>query len=467
MTEDTARPDRTAADGSGGVPGTAGGTPHADGGPPAASGTGGGASGTADGASGASGAPGAGAGKLRHHPRFLRLWASQATGAVGDQVLPVALSLYVLERGGGASGVGLVLGGRAVALVLCLLIGGVIADRLRRTRILIGADCFRAVLLLAAGLLLTRLPLGALPVITALVGAGEALSRPASRSLVPNLLPAALLERGNALVSAVQRGSAVLGAMLGVTAVALIGTRTALLVVSGVFALGALVVARIPDERRDAKGRASVLAEAAEGLRAIRRRPWVMAMMGTVCLHLFAGSATALTLLPIVAREELGGDFAYGVVLSAMGIGALPAIVLAGRWRPASRGTVSVVALTGYALVPLSLAAPFPLPAVVVCFALGGFVVELYFVYWVSALQRAFPDAVLGKVFALDQLGAYALLPVGYALVGPLVALLGTTVTLVAGGVVVALSSLLCLLVPGVKRFEDPVPPPAPAARAA
>jgi predicted MFS family arabinose efflux permease len=410
------------------------------------------------------GTPGAGGGRLWDHPRFLRLWISQATGAVGDQVLPVALSLYVLEKGGGASDVGLVLGGRAVALVLCLLIGGVIADRLRRTRILIGADCFRAVLLLVAGLLLTRLPLGALPVITALVGAGEALSRPASRSLVPNLLPAALLERGNALVSAAQRGSAVLGAMLGVTAVALIGTRTALLVVSAVFALGALVVARIPDARRTRAGSTSVLGEAADGLRAIRRRPWVMAMMGTVSLHLFAGSATALTLLPVIAREELGGDFSYGVVLAAMGIGALPAIVVAGRWRPRSRGAVSVVALTGYALVPLSLAVPFPLPVVVGCFALGGFVIELYFVYWVSALQRAFPDELLGKVFALDQLGAYALLPIGYLLVGPVVGLFGSTVTLVGGAVVVALSSVLCLLVPGVKRFEDPVPASAQGA---
>ncbi|MFF1481205.1 MFS transporter [Streptomyces sp. NPDC058301] len=394
-------------------------------------------------------------GKLREHPQFVRLWLGQAGGAVGDQVLPVALSLYVLHRGGGAGDVGLVLSGRAVSLVVCLLAGGVIADRMRRTRVLIAADGFRSALLLATALLLPVLPLGLLPLVTALVGAGEALSRPASRSLMPRLLPDALLERGNALVSAAQRTSAVLGALVGVAAVSLIGVRLALLVTSAMFALAVLAVLRIPDTRPSAGPRTRVLGEAAAGLRAIRRRPWVTAVMGTVCLHLFAGSATALTLLPVVARRDFGGDVAYGVVLAAMGAGALPAIALAGRWRPRARGTVSMVALTGYALVPLSLAGPLPLPAVVVCFALGGFVVELYFIYWISALQRAFPDELLGKVFALDQLGAFALLPVGYVLVGPMVALVGARATLIGGGVIVAASSLLCLAVPGVTRLAD------------
>ncbi|MER5531600.1 MFS transporter [Streptomyces sp. NPDC002677] len=393
--------------------------------------------------------------KLRNHPRFLRLWASQAGGAIGDQLLPVALSLYILHRGGSAADVGFVLAGRAVALVVCLLIGGIIADRVRRTRVLIGADCFRAGVLLATALLLTRLPLSLLPLITALVGAGEALSRPAYRSLMPTLLPDELLERGNAVVSAVQRGSAVLGALAGAAAVSLIGVRPALLLTSAVFALGAAAVLRLPGAERATGHRSPVLGEAAEGLRAIRRRPWVMVVMGTVCLHLFAGSATALTLLPVIARREFGGDIAYGYVLAAMGLGALPAIALAGRWRPKARGAVSMIALTGYALLPWSLARPFSLLGVMLCFAIGGFVVELYFVYWLSALQRAFPNELLGKVFALDQLGAYALLPVGYALVGPVSALVGTTSTLVGGGVVVAASSLLCLVVPGVARFED------------
>ncbi|MDX3325487.1 MULTISPECIES: MFS transporter [Streptomyces] len=391
---------------------------------------------------------------LRAHPRFVRVWLGQASGAVGDQLLPVALSLYVLHAGGGVAEVGLVLGGRAVSLVLCLLVGGVLADRLKRTRILFGADLFRAVLILTAAAALPWLPLTAVPLLTMLMGAGEAMSRPAARSLIPTLLPDALLERGNALVAAAHRSSAVLGALLGVSLVALIGTRWALALAGVVFALGALTVLNVPEKAPGTpEQRRTVLADAAHGLRAVRRRPWAMAVMFTVCLHLFAGTATALTLLPVISRDHFGGDVAYGVVLASMAVGALPAIVVAGRWRPRSPGTVAMLVLTVYALVPVSLAAPFPLAGVVVCFALGGFVVELYFVYWASALQRTFPGDVLGKVFALDQLSAYALLPLGYALVGPVVGAFGTTATLLGGGVLVAASSLLCLLVPGVAQL--------------
>ncbi|MFF9127556.1 MFS transporter [Streptomyces sp. NPDC014889] len=343
------------------------------------------------------------------------VWLGQASGAVGDQLLPVALSLYVLHAGGGVTEIGLVLGGRAISLVVCLLAGGLLADRARRTRILFGADLFRAVLILAAATALPWLPLALLPLLTMLMGAGEALSRPAARSLIPTLLPDALLERGNALVAAAHRSSAVLGALAGVS---LVGARTALVLAGVVFALGALTVLRVPEDAPSSGAeRRSVLADAAHGLRATRRRPWAMAVMFTVCLHLFAGSATALTLLPVVSREHFGGDVAYGVVLASMAVGALPGIAVAGRWRPKAPGTV--------------------------------------------AMLRSFPSNVLGKVFALDQLSAYALLPLGYALVGPVVDMVGAGATLAGGGIVVAASSLL---VPGVARFADPEDRPAAGA---
>ncbi|MEU3895252.1 MFS transporter [Streptomyces sp. NPDC045251] len=389
---------------------------------------------------------------LLRHGRFMRVWAGQASGAVGDQLLPVALNLYLLREGEGITAVSLVLGGRAVALVLCLLLGGVLADRVRRIRLLLGADVFRAALLLFTALSLTWLPFALIPVVTALMGAAEALSRPSYRSLIPTLLPDALLERGNALAAAAQRGSAFLGALLGATAVTALGIRPTLLAAASVYALGALAVLRIPDPPRT-RGGTSPLADAAGGIRAVRERPWVVAVMTAVCLQLFAGTATSLTLLPVVARRELGGDLAYGAVIAAFAAGALPAVVLAGRWRPAHPGAVSVLGLVGFAFVPWSLVAPLSLPGVILCFALGGFVVELYMVYWLSALQREIPEGMRGKVLALDQLSAFALLPVGYALVGPSVSLIGEQGTLVLGGAVCALSGLVCFFVPGVKKF--------------
>ncbi|MCP2260703.1 putative arabinose efflux permease, MFS family [Streptoalloteichus tenebrarius] len=401
-----------------------------------------------------------GRGTVRSHPRFLRAWVGQVAGAVGDQLIPVALSLYVARQGGGPGVVGIVLGGRVFALVLCLLVGGVLADRVRRSRLLVGVDVYRASLLVLTALFLDALPLTALALVTLLVGAGEAMARPAYRSLVPSLLPTALLERGNALVSAGMRSSAVLGSLAGATIVSLTGARAALLLAAVTFGAAALTVLGLGDTR-PRKSTTSVLADAAAGVRAVRERPWVLAVMVAVSVQLLAGTATALTLLPLIAQRELGGEIAYGVVLSALALGALPGVVVAGRWQPTRRGTMSMLALAGYAALPWSLVGPLPLPLTIAAFALGGFVVEFYFVYWISALQRGVPPEVLGKVLALDQLGSFALLPLGYLLVGPAVSAFGERDTLIVAGIIVAAASLVTLLVPGVATFQE-----APRSRA-
>lgn len=394
------------------------------------------------------------------HPRFLLAWAGQVSGAIGDQLVPVALALHVAQQGGDVADVGLVLGGRAIALVVFLLLGGLFADRLRRSRLIVAADAYRTVLVVAAAFAIQHVPVGWLFVVTILVGGGEAFARPAYRALVPGLLPDELLERGNALVSAGLRSSAVLGSLVGATVVATTGVRVALLLAAATFAVGACTVWRIR-EPTIAKPGGSLLSDAASGVRTVRERPWMCAVMIAVCLQIMTGSAAALSLLPVIAHRTFEADFAYGLVLAAMGLGALPAVALAGKWRPARPGRVSMLALTCYALVPLSLIGPGPLPAVALAFGIGGFVVELYFVYWQSALQREVPQAVLGKVMALAQLGSFALLPLGFALVGPVVALLGENGTLLLCGMVVAGSSLLALAVPGVAAFRG-----APASQA-
>ncbi|WP_177215878.1 MFS transporter [Actinokineospora terrae] len=396
---------------------------------------------------------------MRTHPLFLRVWLGQACGSVGDQLLPVAVSLFVIGRGGGVAEVSLVLGARAIALVLCLLAGGVLADRVRRSRVLLGADWFRGALLLVTAAVLPALPLLVMPAVVALVAAGEALSRPAFRSMVPTLLPSDMLERGNALVSAAQRSATVLGVLAGAAVVTFVGARAALFIAGAVFAVSGLTVLRINDGAPAALGR-SVLADAAAGLRAMRERPWVLAVMSTASVQLMTGVAASLTLLPLIARDRLGGDLAYGAVLAASAVGALPGLVLAGRWRPRAKGVAAMCVLAGYALEPLSLAVALPLPVVMVCFGIGGFAVEFFFIHWLSALQRGIPGEVLGKVLALDQLGAFALLPVGYLLVGPVVAVVGAGPTLIGAAVVVVVTSGLCLVVPGVARFADPARDP-------
>jgi hypothetical protein len=383
------------------------------------------------------------------------VWTSQAAGAVADQILPVALSLYVVSQGGGVGAVSAVLGGRAVALVVCLLVGGILADRVSRPRLLVTTDVVRAGTVVVTVATLSVLPLAALALVTAVCGGAEALARPAQRSLVPVLLPGRLLERGNALVSGAQRGATVAGVLGGSVLVTTLGAPTALIVAGLLFAGGAVAVLGLREPGPRTATGTGVLRDAAQGVEAITSRPWVGTMMVVVAVQLLTATAPALVLLPVIATRDLGGGIAYGAVLAALAAGALPAVVLAGRRDGAGPGSLTVGLLSLYALLPLSLALPLPLVAVALCFAVGGFVVEYYFVQWLSALQRSVPAHLLGKVMAVDQLGAFALLPVGYAAVGPVVGLLGERSALVLGAVIAAGVPVLALLVPGVRRMAD------------
>lgn len=389
------------------------------------------------------------------HRGFVRVWTSQAAGAVADQILPVALSLYVVSQGGGVGAVSAVLGGRAVALVVCLLVGGILADRVSRPRLLVTTDVVRAGTVVVTVATLSVLPLAALALVTAVCGGAEALARPAQRSLVPVLLPGRLLERGNALVSGAQRGATVAGVLGGSVLVTTLGAPTALIVAGLLFAGGAVAVLGLREPGPRTATGTGVLRDAAQGVEAITSRPWVGTMMVVVAVQLLTATAPALVLLPVIATRDLGGGIAYGAVLAALAAGALPAVVLAGRRDGAGPGSLTVGLLSLYALLPLSLALPLPLVAVALCFAVGGFVVEYYFVQWLSALQRSVPAHLLGKVMAVDQLGAFALLPVGYAAVGPVVGLLGERSALVLGAVIAAGVPVLALLVPGVRRMAD------------
>lgn len=388
--------------------------------------------------------------RLRDQHAFLRVWAGQSAGAVTDQLIPVALSVYAASKGGQVGDIGLILGGRTIALVACLLVGGALADRLPRPRLLVSADWLRAAVLLAAGVSLAGLPLWSLALVTALLGAGEAISRPPMRSLAGDLLPDPLLESGNALIVGSQRAAAVVGALVAVALVHWWGARGGLLVSAVALLVGGATVVSLRDPRGRVRPQASARKEYGVALAAVTKHRWVLAVMLMASLHLFAGSAPALVTLPIVAERHFGGDGVYAAALAAMAAGALPGVALTSAWRPRRPGLVGIGGLLAFALVPLSVAFPVSPVAVIAAFALGGFTIEVYFVYWVSALQRTFPGEVLGKVFALDQVTAYAMLPVGQLAVGPLVAWLGITSTLTAGGVIVFAATVTTLLVPGV-----------------
>lgn len=140
-------------------------------------------------------------GALSERP-FRLLWLGQTTSAIGDALVPLALTFAVLDVGG-AKGLGLSLAALMGTRAVLVLVGGVWADRLPRRLVMLGCDALRAaiefttVVVIVTGNASTWF----FVCTSALFGAAAAFFSPASTGLIPQVVSAARLQQANALVS--------------------------------------------------------------------------------------------------------------------------------------------------------------------------------------------------------------------------------------------------------------------------
>jgi DHA3 family tetracycline resistance protein-like MFS transporter len=393
---------------------------------------------------------------LRHRD-FRLLFVGQAVSAIGDQVFPVAVTVQVLDHGGSVGDLGLVLASRTAALVLFALLGGVWADRLPRVRVLIGADALRLVAVLGLVLVLTATT--SVPVLAALVffvGAGEAFFRPAFGALIPSVLPPEQLNAGNALSGSTFHLSAIVGPGLAGVLVALSGPRGALLVDAATFAFSLAMLVRVREPGRVVRERQRMHTEIAEGLRAVRDRPWIAAVLLMAMSQLLLVIPACSVLLPKLIKDSGAETASYGYVLAIGAVGGLIGAVVAGHVQPRLPGLVSNLAVMLFFLEPLTLLLDAPAWGLTLGWFLSALGLGPFLVYWETALQRDIPPELLARVISVDWMCSFALMPLGLALVGPAVGFFGRTTVLVVAVVAAVVPPLLCLTVPGMLRFRTP-----------
>jgi MFS family permease len=397
---------------------------------------------------------------------FRLLWLGQTVSTVGDQIFPVAVTISVLDAGGGASDVGLVLAARWLALVLFVLAGGVWADRLPRRRVLMGSDGFRAVAVGALILLPEERPLWLLATMVFVVGGGEAFFRPAYGALLPSLLPPERRAAGNALTSVSVRTGAIVGPGLGAAVVTAAGTRWAfaLTVVGFLFSLSMLARLREPPFTPDASR--SMVEDIREGFAEVWARTWVAVILGMAAVQLMVSVAPSVVLLPVISRREFHTDAVFGTALALMSAGGLLGALVAMRWRPRHPGLVALLGLVPYVLIPLALLYPVSRWWVFAAYFLAGIGLEPFVILWQVALQREIPPDRLARITALDWLSSFALMPLGLALTGPAVDAVGERAVLVVAGVMMVVPTLLVLRIPGMKDFRTPGKEQVPVASA-
>ena len=196
---------------------------------------------------------------LLRQPNF-RLWfLAQAVSVFGDRMVAVALSFAVLEIGGGASDVGLVLAARSIALVASLLIGGVVADRVSRRTVMVSADLIRlgSQGLLAALLIAHTADVWSLALLSGVTGAATGFFNPAATGLLPAIVEPEQLQPANGLRATAMSAGEILGPACAGILVAAAGAGSAIAVDAATFAISAaFLVAPQAPARRAARGRA-------------------------------------------------------------------------------------------------------------------------------------------------------------------------------------------------------------------
>lgn len=357
---------------------------------------------------------------------FCQLLAGQSVSFMGDAMANVALAFALIELGGSAAALGLVFTAKSLALLGCLLAGGVLADRYSRPRLLIAMDAVRVVSQgsIAALLLLGAPSVWSIAALSALTGAATGLSQPAYPGLLTAIVQPALLQPANALMSLGYSIGRLSGPIIGGLLAARFGSGWALVADAATFAVSGLLLSRLQLPAAATLQSRALLADVREGWHAFRSRRWLWVFVAWLSyFNLLYGCWTIVG--PLAAARDLGGAGAWGLLISAQGAGGIVGGVLALRLDPRRPLTFAAAALAGFYL-PLAL---FAMRMPVGLIAVGALLAEvglmLSSTVWETTLQRHVQPELLSRVSAYRRLGPSALQPIGLALWGPLASVLG------------------------------------------
>jgi MFS family permease len=320
----------------------------------------------------------------------------------------------VLDVGGSATDLGLVLAAHGLLITALILAGGVFADRISPRLAMLRADVLRALAVATMAVLLIAgvAEVWHLALLYALEGAGTAFFNPASDAILPQVVADA-----------------------------------ATFVVSAAF----LYRLRVPPK---AVVEPAFLSELRHGWREFSSRTWLWTIVLSAAISNAVFFSSFQVLGPVVANDSLGGSGAWALIAAAFGAGSIVGGLVALRIRPPRPLLIGEAAICTFAL-PVALLAG---PSATVLIALGALVcgagISLGTVLYETTVVQNVPQAALSRVYAYDWFGSLALEPLGLAVIGPLAAGLGTSPTLwVAAGVLtVCQAGVLC--VPSVRRIR-------------
>ena len=406
-------------------------------------------------------------GPLRER-QFRLLWLGRTGSSIGDSLIPVALIFSVYGIHGTVTDVGVVFASYFAAGAVVTLAGGVWADRVPRRFLMIAADLIRlgTQTATAALLLAGTMHVWELAVLQSIAGACGGLFNPASRALIPQTVSAGRLQQANALLALSRSATNVFGPATAGVIVAAAGAGWVFAIDAGSFFVSVLFVAAMRVDSHIRPATSHFWSELRDGWREVRRHRWLTAgFLGLALANL--GVGMYIVLGSVVAKYDLGGAKPWGFILGAAAVGSVLGGLVSYRIKPHRPVAAAFAIWVLMALPAFFLIRPFPLAAVMAAAVVFGVCVIIGNVLWETTIQREVRPERLARVASFDLLLSLGLLPVGYAIAGPVSVALGVPAALMLAGACICIPNLGVVLfvrdVREVRAATTPLRPPAAA----
>ncbi|MFE9079247.1 MFS transporter [Bacillus mobilis] len=400
---------------------------------------------------------------VKASPHFKFLWIGQLLSTLGSSITMVILPVVVYSLTGSTVVMGMTMAMYMLPNILALPFAGLVVDRIDRVKLMLFTDIIRCTLMLLLAMLIFMdvLTIPLLYVLVALYGLMEGIFQPAYAAVRAKVFVPEFRNAANALTQMSNQGIRLIGPALGglIVSVASAGIGFGLDAVTYLLSFLCLIFLREikfnkvkPIEKRQLDYKQEFM----EGVFVLKNHPWLWITILAFSFINICYAGIIVVLIPWLFNVHHHFEaYVYGLGMASSGVGAvIAALIFGGRERWHKRGLLAYggVLISGCALLIMPFIAW--APALIGLMAIEGFGMMIFGLIWETSLQELVPEEAFGRVASLDMLGSFALLPLGYVVVGWLATVIGGEITIITLAILVLVTIGVALCVPSIRRFD-------------
>lgn len=386
---------------------------------------------------------------------FRRLWISSLFSSLSGQIFPICATLLLLKGEKPALAISLLLSSQIIAYLIFAPIGGLLADRISRMR-LVRISLFLR-FLAALQLLVGPTPgVSRLTITVFIMGMIDAGSSGASGALLPDIIEENGLQAANALRAVTGRVASISGPGIAIFLVSTTSAKVGFSVTAAGMLLALISLKRLKVPAVKPYERENFRTEILAGFTFVKQTRWMMTVMVVLAFQTSILFGAEMVLLPIISTREFETARIFPFAIMSLSLGSLISAAFAAKFRSKRPGLASFASWSFLVVLIIALIFPISPTFLICCYFIGGLATEPMGIFWQTAIQKAAPDHSRARVLSFESMFSSALMPIGVGLAGPMSHLLGEKIYLTICAVIFLFIGVIALIIPGVTTFSDP-----------